>query len=631
MFRPKKILKATVYIPLSAVKSTHDKLFAEGICHIDFDTKSSDELSKLEDSSQYAQRLITRLEKYKNETQTHPKDTTQFLAKIDHNSQELLTKFDKLEKESQTIAEQLAILKKLPDFTIYSQNILLNDEHTPSNKNQSYASNACNQAGIKTHMYIGYMLKTEFSEFLKHSQNQAKPNVKSQAIYSQTNVVSETELLVVIRSINDIQDELFTFGFRKIDLPKSHNKISVHIKELELQLTKIAEYKQTTVDNLHKIAEIQTLQQLKSNLDEQILKLKGLMQANEYTSFAKFSAWVPEDKKDEFEKALPKQNIRVYEEDDSSAPTKLANNAFAKPFELITKLYSVPKSQGFDPTFFIALSFPIFFGIMLTDVAYGLALAIIASIMFVKSKDDGVRGFTLLLIISAIATMLFGAFFGSYFGNFFQMLGLQVPMVLDSMKDIIPMLVIVLSIGLIHISLGLIIGFSESIRAKNYVDAFKGQGLWLIFVVSILTLVASALFPGVGELLKVIGLSLLGVALLMQFGFNFAQDGPIKAVLSLFDFSGFMGDVFSYIRLMALAIGTSGIALAVNFMVFLAYDMIPYVGIIFAILIFIIGHAFNLVMNGLGGFIHTLRLHFLEHFSKYYEGGGREFTPYGKK
>ena len=68
--------------------------------------------------------------------------------------------------------------------------------------------------------------------------------------------------------------------------------------------------------------------------------------------------------------------------------------------------------------------------------------------------------------------------------------------------------------------------------------------------------------------------------------------------------------------------------LAVNFMVGMAIDLIPVVGIVFAIVIFIVGHLFNLVMNGLGGFIHTLRLHFLEHFSKYYDGGGKEYTPY---
>ena len=67
---------------------------------------------------------------------------------------------------------------------------------------------------------------------------------------------------------------------------------------------------------------------------------------------------------------------------------------------------------------------------------------------------------------------------------------------------------------------------------------------------------------------------------------------------------------------------------AINFMVMLSFDMIPYVGFIFAILVFIIGHLFNLVMNGLGAFIHTLRLHFLEHFSKYYEGDGKVYTPF---
>ena len=82
---------------------------------------------------------------------------------------------------------------------------------------------------------------------------------------------------------------------------------------------------------------------------------------------------------------------------------------------------------------------------------------------------------------------------------------------------------------------------------------------------------------------------------------------------------------------MALGIGTSGISLAVNFMAFLVAAMIPYIGIPLAIIIFIVGHTFNMVMNGLGAFIHTTRLHFLEFFTKFYDGGGTLYKPFKAK
>ena len=126
-------------------------------------------------------------------------------------------------------------------------------------------------------------------------------------------------------------------------------------------------------------------------------------------------------------------------------------------------------------------------------------------------------------------------------------------------------------------------------------------------------------------------MALIGLAVVMQVGFTLLSSGLVSAILSIFAFTGFLGDLFSYARLMALGIGTSGISLAVNFMALLAYDMVPYIGIIFAILIFIVGHLFNMAMNGLGAFIHSTRLHFLEFFTKFFDGGGIEYKPFKAK
>ena len=120
----------------------------------------------------------------------------------------------------------------------------------------------------------------------------------------------------------------------------------------------------------------------------------------------------------------------------------------------------------------------------------------------------------------------------------------------------------------------------------------------------------------------------MGIAVALQLIFNFMEGGVVISILSIFNFTGFVGDLFSYARLMALALGTAGIALAVNFIIALAVGSVPYVGIIFGIVIFIGGHLFNLLMNGLGAFVHTTRLHFLELFTKFYEGGGRLYKPF---
>ncbi|MCF7861637.1 V-type ATP synthase subunit I [Candidatus Woesearchaeota archaeon] len=421
-------------------------------------------------------------------------------------------------------------------------------------------------------------------------------------------------------------------GFRPLEFPRTDEKPGKIQKELHDENSGLRkkimiikkQLKQLAIDNEREFAIYSEELRIEAE------RLDVLANPDESSCFSIQEAWVPEKNLDKFNALLKKYSSDyLYEEDEKEdGPTLLKNSKLAKPFELITGLYSLPKYKRFDPTIFIAFTFPLFFGIMLTDVVYGIALTLFAYALVrgVGKNDEGIRNFSMLLVLCGISTIVMGAVFGSYFGNFFQMIGLKVPLILDSMKDIMPMIAIVLTIGLIHMTMGLVVGFMENLKQKKVRDAFANQGVWLSFVMAIVFLVTSMMVTI--QSLQMIGFAFLGLAVLMQFGFNYQKDGPISAVLSLFNFSGFLGDLFSYIRIMALAIGTSGIALAVNFMTFLANDMIPYVGIIFAIIVFVIGHLFNMAMNGLGAFIHTLRLHFLEHFSKYYDGGGQEYTPF---
>jgi V/A-type H+-transporting ATPase subunit I len=96
--------------------------------------------------------------------------------------------------------------------------------------------------------------------------------------------------------------------------------------------------------------------------------------------------------------------------------------------------------------------------------------------------------------------------------------------------------------------------------------------------------------------------------------------------LGLLGISGLMGDMISFSRLFALSLSTAGIALAVNLLANLVSE-VPFVGLILAFLIFLMGHTFGFVMNSIGSFVHSLRLQFVEFFGRFYEGGGDKFTP----
>ena len=116
----------------------------------------------------------------------------------------------------------------------------------------------------------------------------------------------------------------------------------------------------------------------------------------------------------------------------------------------------------------------------------------------------------------------------------------------------------------------------------------------------------------------------------------FMQRGALGAIFWLFDLTGLLGDVMSYSRLAGVGLATFYLATSFNMLADVFYDIIPgTVGIVFgvllAIVVLIFGHAINLVLSGLTAFIHSLRLCFVEFLLKFYEGGGREYSPFKLK
>ena len=101
-----------------------------------------------------------------------------------------------------------------------------------------------------------------------------------------------------------------------------------------------------------------------------------------------------------------------------------------------------------------------------------------------------------------------------------------------------------------------------------------------------------------------------------------------KGLLKFYDIVGYFGDVLSYARLLALGLATSAIALAINGIAAMVKGLPFYTGYIAFVLVLIVGHAFNLAVNTLGAFVHSGRLQYLEFFSKFFAGGGREFRPF---
>lgn len=323
-------------------------------------------------------------------------------------------------------------------------------------------------------------------------------------------------------------------------------------------------------------------------------------------------------------------------------PVALDNNKFVKPFESITELYGIPKYTEFDPTPLFTPFYFIFFGMCLSDAGYGLVIAVLSYLTLKKLKFEGMaKKFFGLFFLGGLSTFVMGAIMGSWMGDtlnylpknllFIKTFLINTISLLDPIKDPMPLLLISLSLGVIQIYTGFIIKFIANVKKNKIKTGFMDQGSWLLLISGLLL---SILANSIGSLegLKIITKYITWVGLLSVVVTQGRSNKNIilraaGGVLSLYDIIGYFSDILSYSRLFALGLSTAVLAVVVNNFVMLFKD-IPFVGFILAALIFIVGHFFNMLISGMGAFIHSTRLQYVEYFTKFYEGGGTPFKPF---
>ncbi len=293
------------------------------------------------------------------------------------------------------------------------------------------------------------------------------------------------------------------------------------------------------------------------------------------------------------------------------APVALKNPALFRPFELFTRMVPLPKYGSIDPTPFVAVFFPMFFGLMLGDVGYGLALAGLAVVLRWKSAAG-----TKLRAVSAIAgasagfSIVFGLVFGELFGTLGHHLGLR-PLGFDREKATIAFLALTVALGLVHVLLGLVLAVINAWRSGHSRMAM-GRGVTLVMI----ALSAVALLAAF-ELLPAPFFAPAVVAVLVAFPILIALEGIVAVIELLATF----GHILSYARIMALGTASLMLAVVANEMVGAFGSVI--VGVLFALLFHLVNFAIGLFSPTL----HALRLHYVEFFGKFYSPGGTAYRP----
>lgn len=355
------------------------------------------------------------------------------------------------------------------------------------------------------------------------------------------------------------------------------------------------------------------------------------------------TGYVPQKYADTLKKEIEKKYTAVVEYselgEDEEVPVLLENSGFSAPVEGITKMYAMPSKRDVDPTPVMSFFYYLFFGMMLSDAGYGVLMVIGTTIALKKFNLESAMKKTLTMFRNCgISTIIWGALFGSWFGDIVQVVGREffhkeigsIALWFQPLDDPIKLLLYSFALGILHLFLGVAVSFKMAWNEGRKLDAFMDTVPIYLTILGVAPL-AAGILTSVPAILKTIGtyMFIAGVVLLVL-----TSGRSSKSILGKFfgglyalynTATGYLSDILSYSRLLALGLATGSIAGVINLIGTMPQNMA--VKTVLLVVVFIVGHTANLAINLLGAYVHTDRLQFVELFSKFYTGGGREFSP----
>ncbi len=434
-----------------------------------------------------------------------------------------------------------------------------------------------------------------------------------------------------------------------------------NIGSLQKRKSELSEKRGMAEDMLKKIKEENKAFLLTNErlLAEEIKKTQAPLRFGATKDSFFITGYVPTKKVPQAKRELEEiTNNKIYIKDaepgeKENVPVKLKNSRLVKPFEFFLDMYAYPKYRELDPTFMLFLTFPLFFGIMLGDVGYGIVTFIL--FLALRMKLPNMKPLLNVMILASLVTIVFGIGFGEYLGfehlseekgealcnagfclhkETIEVRGEQhtiydFPRILDRPHgtmnvfgfEILSVLIIGAIIGFFHLNLALLLGFFNELKKHGLKAAILEKISWMVMELGVI-LMALAMTKAVPFKKWVWIVPLVGGIAMIAWG---------EGVKGMIELPAIFSNMLSYMRLGAVGLASVGLAVVINEQFLMPFMEKGGIFILFGIIIFVIGHLINIALGIIGPFLHSLRLHYVEFFSKFYEGGGKLYDPFGLK
>ncbi len=349
--------------------------------------------------------------------------------------------------------------------------------------------------------------------------------------------------------------------------------------------------------------------------------------------------WVPADRCGELETFLTRKYICHFETETPRAedeiPVLVRNNGLTEAIRPVMDMYGTPSPKEIDPNFLTMPFFAIFFGLIMSDAAYGLILIGASGFALWRYRMEApVRRFAKLVLFCGTTSVFWGMMFGGFLG---------IPAFADHAVWFNPggeggtekLMIWCLLFGVIHLFTGMGLKAANLVRRRQYLDAICDVGFpYVMFIGFGMTILPNV--PGLDPIttapVSAIGLYVLAAGIVLVVATAGRKSKSLAGKMlgglpRLYDIIGFLGDVLSYMRLLALSLAGGILGGLITGMA-TGFDSLA-ARLIGGTLLLLVGHGINFAMSLLGAFVHSCRLQYLEFFSKFLEGGGKPFHPFG--